>query len=551
MTACQFSWEVPSLRRLLLIPAIFGALTLGLLGAPAIADHGNADNASPNMIHIAGVPRAGVNSDLAFWEKIAAAGNYSGFRLFDIRDPSNPKILTTVTCRGPQGDVSFYKAKNRLLLFVSVDTPQTVAGPPPGGKDCVSSDSAQQLPGDQFEGIRIWDVTDPAIPKFVTAVQTDCGSHTHTTIPDYDNQRALIYVASYPLVPTGFVEDCGGNINLHNGRPHGKISIIEVLDNAPGAAKIINEPPLHLDTIPTIGEDGSLIGSVGCHDITVIFESNQSPESDPRPKPEWAAAACLSEGQLWDISDPANPKTIDPEGHTHIRNEAVEIWHSAAFTWDSNVVLFGDEHGGGSAHGCDGEQEPVGNIWFYKGVEPGTPEAPILGRYMIPRAQGAQEVCTLHNFNVIPTEEELDGTHSYIAVSSAYEGGTTVFDFSDVRAAEPIFGCPPPPANPCEIIAPLIGTEIAYFDSQSTDGKGRDDVWSSYWYNDHIYANGGLGERTIPNQGNRGFDVFKLLEKPAQPCNPDTTCKGKQFNARDWHHSNPQTQETFQTVNTK
>ena len=152
---------------------------------------------------------------------------------------------------------------------------------------------------------------------------------------------------------------------------------------------------------------------------------------------------------------------------------------------------------------------------------------------------------------MIPTEEEIDGTRHYIGVSSAYEGGTTVFDFEDARTAEPIF-CPPEPApDPCEILGPVIGKEIAWFDSEGTDGHGKDDVWSSYWYNDFIYANGGLN-RTTPPSPNRGFDVFKLLVAPAaQPCSPDRTCEGKQFNARDWHHLNPQTQEMFQGVNRK
>ena len=536
-----------SARRRLRLLVCLATLPILAIALPAAADHGNADNASPNMIHVDGHPRGGVNSDLAFWEKYAAAGNYSGFRIFDITKPASSKPLTTVTCRGPQGDVSFYKAKSRLLLFVSVDTPQTVPGPPPGGKDCTSNDTVEAA---GFEGIRIWDVTNPTAPKFVKMVQTDCGSHTHTTIPDYDNQRALIYVSSYPLAATGIGPNCG-QPNPANGRPHGKISIVEVPDNAPRNARVLSEPPLHLDTIPSAGEEGSLVGSVGCHDITVIFESNQSPEPDPKPKPEWAAAACLSEGQLWDVSDPANPKTVDPAGHTHIHNEAIEIWHSASFTWDSNVVLFGDEHGGGSAHGCNGEQDTTGNIWFYRGVEPGTPEAPLLGRYQIPRPQRPEENCTLHNFNVIPTEEEVDGTSHYIGVSSSYEGGTTVFDFTSAQTQEP-FVCPPPPVpDPCELLAPVIGEEIAYFDSEGTDGHGKDDVWSSYWYNDFIYANGGLA-RTTPPSPNRGFDVFKLLVDPAaQPCSPDHTCEGQQFNARDWHHLNPQTQEMFQGVKRK
>ena len=520
------------------------------VAAPASAHHGNADEASPNMFHVAQLERGGVNSDLAFWQggnvngrtqDLAVAGSYSGFRLINISDPEAPKTISTVTCRGPQGDVSFYKAKNRLLVFVSVDTPQTTPGPPPGGKDCASADSATAANG--FEGIRIWDVTDPAVPKFVTAVRTDCGSHTHTTIPDYDEQRGLIYVSSYPLAPTGIGvapptggeggdnAECG-TPNPANGRPHGKISIVAVPDANPAAATVIKEPPLHPDTNPSQGQLKSLVGSTGCHDITVLTEANQAPEADPKPRFEIAAAACISEGQLWDISDPENPKTFDPEGHSHVENPAIEIWHSAAFTWDGEVVLFGDEHGGGSAPGCGGEQDPTGNIWFYRNVEPPTP-APLLGRYHIPRQQLVPpQECTLHNFNVVP----INDNKAYIGVSSAYRAGTTVFDFTGARNAEEL----PQNAGP---VAPLIGREVGWYDAKV---GGEADTWSTYWFNDYIYANDGLGNR---GAGNRGFDVFKILVPGGQalPTGEPPGPRAQQFRARKFHHLNPQTQEVFTT----
>lgn len=518
------------MRRLAGISSILAAaVTLAVGAAPATADHGNADQASPNMFHLGQVPRGGTNSDLAFWQggpvrgrfqDLAAAGNYSGFRLLDITDPDNPVPIPggTVTCRGPQGDVSFYQANDRLLLFVSVDTPQTVPGPPPGERDCTSSDAVNEALG--FEGIRIWDVTDPTQPRFVKFVRTDCGSHTHTTIPDPDEQRGLIYVSSYPLAATGIGPNCG-RPSPASGRPHAKISIVQVPDRNPAAADVLKEQYLHADTVPSGGELGSMVGSVGCHDISVLTEANQGPEANPRPKPEVAAAACLTEGQLWDISDPANPRTLDPAGHTHIHNESIEIWHSSTFTWDGEVVLFGDEHGGGSAPGCGGEEDPTGNIWFYENVPPGTPEAPLLGRYANPRPQLVEE-CTLHNFNVVPVNDE----RGYFGVSSIYRGGTTVFDFTAAQRAEPYEG---PTA-----LAPVIGREVGFYDAQI---GGRSDTWSTYWYNDYIWANDGLGR--IPGESNRGFDVFKVL-LPTQ--------NGKQLRARKFHHLNPQTQETFTTL---
>jgi hypothetical protein len=504
---------------------ILSGLSLIGLSVPAGANHGNADQASPNMIHHAQIDRGGTNSDLAFWNNLAAAGNYSGTRLLDVTKPENPVILSTITCRGPQGDVSFYEARNRLLLFVSVDTPQSVPGPPPGQKDCVSSDTTEAA---GFEGIRIWDVTDPTAPKFIKIVQTDCGSHTHTTIPDDDNQRALIYVSSYPLAATGIGPNCG-TPNETTGKPHGKISIVEVPDNEPEAADVLSEPALHLDTIPSGGEEGSLVGAVGCHDISVLSESTLGPEVKPAPRFEVAAAACLTEGQLWDISDPADPQTLDPLGHTHIRNESVEIWHSAAFTWDGDVTLFGDEHGGGAAPGCGGSEDPTGNIWFYRTVPPGSPEAPLLGRYALPRPQLDEDVCSLHNFNVIP----LNDNKAYIGVSAAYNGGTSVFDFSPARTAQEFEG---PEAD-----APILAEEIGFYEAEaagSGEAGGNADTWSTYWYNDFIYA----------NDIERGFEVFAFLRSPVPTCANADTCGGRQFRARKFHHENPQTQEVFQTV---
>jgi hypothetical protein len=511
---------------LLAVAALFSG------ASPAGADHGNADQASPNMIHVANVEKPGVNSDLAFWVNLAAQGSFSGFRLLDITKPESPVVLSTVQCNSPQGDVSFYKAKDRLLLIVSVDNPQTNTGPPPGGKDCASSN----IPvGVGFEGLRIWDVTNPVVPKFVTAVQTDCGSHTHTTIADEDNQRGIVYVSSYPTQPG---PECGQPNPAACNLPHAKISIVEIPDAAPASARVLKEQPLHCDTVPSQGGE-AILGSVGCHDITAFFAANEQSEGDPKKKPQVAAAACLSEGQLWDISDPANPDTLGR--HTHIRNEAIEIWHSSTFTWDANIVLFGDEHGGGLAHGCDAPAETFGNLWFYKNVPPGSPDAPLLGRYMIPRSQPASEVCTLHNFNVIP----INDNEAYIGVSSTYEGGTTVFEFTELQRTE----APVDPLDP--FVAPIVAREIAFYDAQTGaphESKARADTFSTYWYNDFLYANDGLAGAHAHRTDSRGLDVFKLLIEPVPLCAVADRCGGKQFTARKFHHMNPQTQEVFETL---
>jgi hypothetical protein len=87
------------------------------------------------------------------------------------------------------------------LLFQSVDTPQR-NGELVCSQNRASDTSACGPVRERtlvcFEGIRIFDLTDPAHPVYLKAVYTDCGSHTHTLVPDLSNNRLLIYVSSYP-----------------------------------------------------------------------------------------------------------------------------------------------------------------------------------------------------------------------------------------------------------------------------------------------------------------------------------------------------------------
>ena len=536
-------------RRCVLLP-----LAVAVLAWPGLAGagHGNADEASPNMLHVANLPppaefltcnrgsTACFNSDLAFWDaggvkggfrKIVAQGNYEGFRLVDVSNPAAPRNISVVECRTNQGDVSFYQARNRLLLIQSIE--EQVSTP-----DCATATEQPVVPGTNpvtgvpstfrqkgHEGLRIFDVSDPRAPRHIATVRTACGSHTHTTIRDNRNQRAIVYVSSYPSgVRVTRREDLETLPEQPNCLPdHNKISIVEIPDANPEAARVLKEQPLDADTVVwnATGNGGSQVR--GCHDITIL-------ESGSR---RVAGAACLSEGQLWDVSDPANPTTTVAGRHTHIRNPFVTtspappftgLWHTASFTWDGEIVLFTDEWQGGGAHGCDGPQDTRGNVWFYDNVAPGT-AAPLRGRFILPRPQPATEACTMHNGNVIPTNR------GYIGVSSAYQAGTSVFDFSRVLTFPPI--TTPDPAVP----PPTVATEIAFFDAKA-DGRGIDDAWSTYWHNDYVYASSGLASpppapgTCCVRPGNRGLDVYLLLDE-----------KGKHFKARNFRYQNPQTQE--------
>ena len=361
-----------------------------------------ADGYSQNM-HLLGTDAhtGGVNSDLAFSGNLVYAGHYGGFRIIDISEPGSPAELADVHCNGPQGDVSVWGN----LLFLSVDTPQSMPG-------CEGSRNVTASTPGAWEGVRVFDVSDPRAPRFLQAIRTDCGSHTHTLVPREDG-GTYVYVASYPLSASNIGPDCRA--------PFERISVIDVPggDAAAGlAANVVAEPTIKgVDLFS--GASGDFFA---CHDIQVLT---------PR---KLAAAACLSQGQLWDISNPLAPRVV-----ANVDTSDVDIWHSAAFTHDGKYVTFGDEYFGPA-------QEPYGAIWTYAVDNPGTP----LSHLRIPRA----EPSTYHNFNYVP----VAGRN--ILVSSAYGSGTSMVDLTD-------------PRNP---------KEIAYYDMQSNQ-------WSTYWYNGLIVAN--------------------------------------------------------------
>jgi len=424
------------------------ALTVALvaaLAAPATAQA--SGHHSPNMSLIANWNNGGEygqGSDLAFWGNRLVAGAYGGpggFRLLDVSNPASPQLLGAFDCAGPQGDVSIWHD----LVIVSVDSARggtSEDGEPidPSACGAGTASAVENETGASWEGLRIVSIADPARPVQVAALETDCGSHTHTLVPDEANNRLLVYVLSYPLHAP--FPNC-------NAASHRKISIAEIPLSQPAAAKVIGT----MDVSPNIG----------CHDVSVFLAR------------KLAAAGCISESQIWDISDPAKPKVL-----THLPNPNNNIHHSAAFSWDGNTLILGDELGGAAAApGCAGaEQSRLGGLWFYDVSDPTQPEQ--TGFYRTPQTNRSA-LCTAHLFNVIPLRSEKD-----ILVASWYSGGTTVVDFTD-------------PANP---------KQIGYYIPNEPTSNPEDDPaanqWSSYWYNGHVFAN---------NYSPRGLDVFTLTHE--------------------------------------
>ena len=452
------------------------ALVAGLFGSlPAVADH-NADDHSKNVRQLAQVPTKiskglfAQGSDLAFQGRKIVAGTYQGTALYKILK-KKPYLKQTGfhSCPAGQGDVSVWGK----LAVVSIDSASSNSG---AGATC--NNTKAKGPGDVthetsagLEGIRIINIRDPKQIKQVGFVQSDCGSHTHTLVPD--GNKLYAYLLSYPL---------GAPTATCSAATHRKISVVEINKNNPAKSDIVSTP----DVSPAIG----------CHDITVF------------PKLELAGAACISENQMWDISDPKNPEII-----AHIPlPPGMQIAHSSGFTWDGKYVIFSDEYGGAAGGGgCTGEEDSnVGAMFFYDiSEDPASPSLAPGAWHSLPRVPPAQDDeatrtfrCTTHNYNILPMRDK----NKYIAASSYYMGGLSIVDFSEPTAAE----------------------EVGHY--MPMEGGVLPDMWSAYWYNGRIYTN--------EHESQKGLSVFKMKGTGIR--------KVKYFKGR----FNPQTQiPSFRTAN--
>ncbi len=377
------------------------------------------------------------SSDLAFKGNYAYQGNYNGVTIYDISKPASPKVASVIECVGPQNDVTIYKN----VLVLSVDSSRSNDG-------CQSVFQSAAIK-ESWEGVRLFDITNPEKPSLIKSIETDCGSHTNTLVPDPAKNRGLIYVSSY--FPAATFPDCQ--------LPHDKISVVEIPDAAPQNASVIAEPVL----FPDGGFPGnaSTRATSGCHDITAF------------PSKGIAAGACMGQGVLIDIRNPVEPRVIDS-----VTDPNFAFYHSATFSNDASKVVFTDELGGGGAPTCNptvGPNKGANAIFRIEQTDTG-PKLRHASYFKIPRTQSNTENCVAHNGNVIP----VPGRD--IMVQSWYQGGVSVFDFTD-------------PDNP---------RELAWFDRGplSKERLVLGGSWSAYWYKGHIYS----------SDIQQGFDVLKLTE---------------------------------------
>jgi hypothetical protein len=397
------------------------------------------------------------NSDLAFSGTLVFVGNFNGFNTYDIETPKKAQLLASVVCPGGQGDVSIFGH----LLFMSVEETR-------GRIDCGTQGVPDTASPERFRGVRIFDISDVKKPKQIAAVQTCRGSHTHTLVVNpKDSENIYIYGSGTSRVRSGEeLTGCTDDKNDPNTSLF-SIDVIQVPLAAPATAKIVNRPRIFAD--PRTGAVSGLWpgGDHGpgtqktsltdrCHDITVF------------PEKGLAAGACSGNGILLDISDPVHPERLDA-----VFDPNFAFWHSATFNNDGTKVIFTDEWGGGTRPRCRAtDQMTWGADAIFDIVDR---KLKFGGYFKMPAPQTETENCVAHNGSIIP----VPGRD--IMAQAWYQGGVSVFDFTD--SAHPV--------------------EIAFFDRGPLDPAKLiiGGFWSTYWYNGYIYG----------TEIARGLDIFRLL----------------------------------------
>lgn len=450
---------------------------------------------------------AWVNSDLAFQGDYAFMGGYAGFHVFDVSDPSAPKLVTSVSCPGGQGDVSVYGE----LLFMSVEENR-------GKKDCTLTPAATA--STRFRGVRIFDISDIRNPVQLPGVQTCKGSHTHSIVTDPDDAANIyIYNSGTSGVRSGAeLAGCNSNSSLTDPTTANfSIDVIKVPLAAPETAAIVSRPRIFSKCGSSACEADFAVQEIhpvyGVNRGTLNWLSGSGPQplvpaGDPRapggqsvsqtsqchditsyPELGLAAGACQGDGILLDISDPANPKRI-----ANATDPNFAYWHSATFNNDGTKVVFTDEWGGGTGARCaptynagttsNPNFRPTPASWGANAIfdivtaADGSKSLAFRSYYKVPNIQTLQENCVAHNGSLIPVPGRDVMTQAW------YQGGVSVWEFTDSSRPK----------------------ELAFFDrgplhptALQTGG-----LWSTYWFNGHLYG----------SEIARGFDAFGLTAGP-------------------------------------
>jgi hypothetical protein len=468
-----------------------------------------------------------VSSDLAFKDNYVVQGNFNGVIIWDMSNPSSPKLVNDYVCPASQSDVSVYGD----LLFVSGEGLE-------GRLDCGTEGVQDRVSEERLRGIRIFDISDVENPEYIANVQTCRGSHTHSVLKDpMDDENIYIYVSGSAMVrPEEELSGCSAA--MPDEDPNSalfRIEVIKVPLDAPEESAIVSSPRIFDDLAPPpshepspedvakleqmraegknvylVREAGPWVGSVRevpeglASRLLEMYKEEQGIPGDPteaqmvdfresigdlvysmREEEEYgpnqchditlypeiglAGGACDGYGLLLDISDPVNPVRID-----QVADKNFSYWHNATFNNDGSKIIFSDEWYGTKCRANDPYE------WGANAIFTITEDRKLKfhSYYKMDAVQTEYEICVAHNGSLLP----VPGRD--IMIQSWYEGGVSLFDWTD-------------PDNP---------VEIGFHDRgpMQVGNVGSGGSWSIYWYNGYL----------VNSEIYRGMDILELKANP-------------------------------------
>ena len=291
--------------------------------------------------------------------------------------------------------------------------------------------------------VEVWDITDPAKPEQLPTLEPERGSHKVGVVP------------GTPIVYNANSDGAGSDRMTPNG-------VIEIFD--------LSDP-----TAPVLVQNFE--NGYGCHHIYFwVSEEKQR-----------ALCAGIEMTQIFDIADPRAPVIVSEipvhHGNPALPSTAVvpaTFSHFSILNAAGNILIVGDETGGGVAMACGaeamGKSTPTGALWFYDvsdeanprlltWISPSAPVStpdPAAGPFGLLFSGG----CTAHHGRLVPNEEGRD-----LLAMGYYAAGVVLVDFTD--------------------------PEAPFIVDQWNDGTN---TWEAWYYNGWLFT-GDL---------NRGLDVLKL-----------------------------------------
>lgn len=466
------------------------------------------------------------NSDLAFSGPYVMQGSYNGFQIWDISNPAAVALKLGYVCPASQSDVSVFKN----LMFVS--------GEGFGGRvDCGGQGVPDTVSGDRLRGIRIFDITDIANPKYLTNVQTCRGSHTHTVLNSpADKENVYVYVSG--SAPVRSPTELAGCSNMTPDKdPNSalfRIEVIKVPLADPTKAAIVSSPRIFNDlaAVTPHGETpedkarsakaaadarakGGFTAKIGEQEIVLPDGFSKTLlDSIVKMRGGTGAPTAADSAQLHKDLQPlvdkmvgsGGPKTgptqchditvypaiglaggacggygllldisdpANPKRIGAVADSNFSFWHSATFNNDGTKLLFSDEWGGGGQPRCRVTDKKEWGADAIFTLD-AAKKLTFQSYYKMPAPQTDKENCVAHNGSLIP----VPGRD--IMIQAWYQGGLSMFDWTDAKSPK----------------------EIAFFDRGPVDSTkmGNGGSWSVYWYNGLI----------VSSEISRGLDILEL-----------------------------------------